>query len=245
MMDMFISALCTIYFWVLISISMVLTFIVCLLAYPFVDEKTFAGIYEFILSNFVIGGMSFIWTFHIKDLRTDKEINSDRNQYVIISNHSSFIDSIIMTKVPFIKKYMISRVFERVPVFNWLCKKSGHIMVGKDDRKNNVTSGLIRAEQSMKDGSSFVIYPEGSRSKDVKVLLPFKTGAFILAHKTKTKILPVVITGADKGMKIGGICYPTNIYLTIGHPFIVKSNSDEDIKESINKSRQFIQEQIN
>ena len=223
---------------------MLVSFIVCLIAYPFVDEQTFAGLYEFILSNSIICGMSFIWSFHLKDLRSDSEKNDKKAQYVIIANHSSFIDSIIMAKVPFRKKYMISRIFERVPVFNWLCKKSGHVMVGKDDKKNNVVSALIRAEQSMNDGSSFVIYPEGSRSKDCKILLPFKTGAFRLACNTKNKILPVFISGADKGMKIGGICSPTNIYLTIGHPFSVKSNSDKDIEESINKSRSFIQEKI-
>lgn len=231
---------------------MIISFVMCLISYPFVSEQTFAGLFEIILSNLTIWGMSFIWTFHIKDLRTDEEkfvkyynkSNPDKYQYVIVANHSSFIDSLIMSKIPFRKKYMISRIFESIPVFNWLCKKSGHVMVGKDDKKNNIVSGLIRAENSMKDGSSFVIYPEGSRSKNAKKLLPFKTGAFRLAYNTKTKILPIVITGADRGMKIGGICYPTNINLIIGHPYSVEGNSEDDIKKSIEISKQFIESYI-
>jgi 1-acyl-sn-glycerol-3-phosphate acyltransferase len=56
---------------------------------------------------------------------------------------------------------------------------------------------LSQAEAEMKKGSSILLFPEGTRSKS-KIMRPFKEGAFILAKKTGSGIIPIVHTGSEK-----------------------------------------------
>jgi 1-acyl-sn-glycerol-3-phosphate acyltransferase len=113
-----------------------------------------------------------------------------------------------------------------------------------------VTSGdkssIDTVAKAMKDGSSFMIYPEGKRSSDPTTILPFKTGAFRLAQKTQAPILPVVLKGTGKAMPIGGICNFSNLEMVICDQVKV-SDKYENIKAepNIEKVRNQMQEYVN
>ena len=142
----------------------------------------------------------------------------------------------------------MSRIFTKIPIFSWLCKTSGHVMV--DDKDSTTTKPAVALSiEAMKDGCSFMVYIEGKRSPDPYTLLPFKTGAFRIAQSTGVPILPIVIKGTGVGMKMWGICKPANLEIVIGEPFNVEKGDNEDegrknIVRSQDKAKDFIQKHL-
>jgi 1-acyl-sn-glycerol-3-phosphate acyltransferase len=62
---------------------------------------------------------------------------------------------------------------------------------------------IARAVASLKAGASFVIFPEGTRSRTGE-LGEFKKGAFVVAIDARSRIVPVAIRGARELMPRGG-----------------------------------------
>jgi 1-acyl-sn-glycerol-3-phosphate acyltransferase len=74
------------------------------------------------------------------------------------------------------------------------------------------------AAASLRDGNSFLIFPEGTRSKTDQ-LLPFKKGGFIMAIKAQAPIVPVAITGGRAAMRKGSaIVRPVMVSVRVGVP---------------------------
>src|SRR5919197_1163492 len=74
------------------------------------------------------------------------------------------------------------------------------------------------AADALRDGNSFLIFPEGTRSRTGE-LLPFKKGGFIMALKAQAPIVPVAIKGARNAMRKGSpIIYPVRVQVRLGAP---------------------------
>lgn len=224
----------TVYFWSITVISLLLTSVVCVLCYPFVSQKTFARIYGTIPGSLMLNAMTIpgFWTLTIEDWRRDKSWK----QCVIVANHESMIDSLILSHIPVTKKFMIGKVFTDIPIFGWLAKSSGYVTADKNDPELNKTS-VSRAVATMQDGSCFCIFPEAMRNPNPKTLLPFKTGAYRIAKETKVPILPITLKNTGYAMPIGGLVNFANISMVIHEPFFVE---DEPLQVYINKSREVI-----
>lgn len=77
---------------------------------------------------------------------------------------------------------------------------------------------IDRAGEALREGNSFLIFPEGTRSRTGE-LLPFKKGGFILAIKGQAPVVPIAITGAQKAMRKGSpLIYPVTVRVRIGEP---------------------------
>ncbi|GAG77785.1 unnamed protein product, partial [marine sediment metagenome] len=172
-------------------------------------------------------------------LRKDKTFN---DRYVFIANHASFIDTILCAQIPVTKKFIMHEMFTKVPLFGQLCLMSGHVPVNPKD-KNSSKIALNKSIVAMEDGSSFMVYPEGTRSDDPYNLLPFKTGAFRLAQQANINVLPMILKGTGIAMPIGGICYPANLEIIICNPISVGSEW-EDIQKAKDETRENIQKHL-
>ena len=77
---------------------------------------------------------------------------------------------------------------------------------------------IDRAAAALREGNSFLIFPEGTRSRTGE-LLPFKKGGFIMAMKAEAPIVPVAIKGARDAMKKGSpVIRPVRVTVSFGEP---------------------------
>ncbi len=123
---------------------------------------------------------------------------------IFVSNHQSVFDIYIISALTHPETTFLSKkeVFY-VPFFGILMKLQGCVFI---DRRNSerAKQSLKEVVDKLKKGMNFIIYPEGTRSKDGK-LQPFKPGILKIINELeeKTSIVPVTIIGSRKIMKKG------------------------------------------
>lgn len=126
-----------------------------------------------------------------------------RRSHVFIANHQSMFDiPLVMATVPGQMRFAAKRSLFKIPVFGWAIRAGGLIPVdpGSDHRQAAAT---MRALQERLDaGLSVLLFPEGSRSLD-GLVHPFERGAFLLALRTGTPIVPVGIRGTLRVQRRG------------------------------------------
>lgn len=125
-------------------------------------------------------------------------------QYIFMVNHQSNIDIpvLIQSLAEFQLRWIAKKELMWVPLFGWAMWASKHVMV---DRANPFAAAksLERAKERIAAGISIVVFPEGTRSRDGR-LLRFKKGGFLLAAKTGTPLVPVTINGSANVLPAGG-----------------------------------------
>jgi len=195
-----------------------------------------ARIFEILSGNAVYKAMNIfnIWRFKITDLRKDKTFNEP---YIIIANHVSIVDSLFVYLLPIEKKFMIAKIFTKIPLFGFLCDKFGYVAVDMYDRSTTVDA-VDRSLISMKDNCNFVIFPEGRRELVPYKLEKIKTGAFRLSLFTDKKILPICLKGTNKAMKRGGLCSMAFVEMVIGEPFQVREKGK--IQDHVDDFKKFL-----
>jgi 1-acyl-sn-glycerol-3-phosphate acyltransferase len=104
-----------------------------------------------------------------------------------------------------------------VPVMRTVFDVGGFVAVNRGDRDQSMRS-LEQGAASLRAGNSFLIFPEGTRSRS-GALLPFKKGGFIMAIKAQVPIVPVAIVGGRDAMRKGSaFVRPVKVSVRIGRP---------------------------
>lgn len=119
--------------------------------------------------------------------------------YIVVPNHQSMYDIfVIYGWLGLDIKWIMKKELRKIPGVGFGSAKVGHIFIDRSNQRAAVES-LNQAKEKLKNGSSVVIFPEGTRSKSGK-LLPFKRGAFKMALDLGLPILPVTINGTKNIM---------------------------------------------
>ncbi len=116
-----------------------------------------------------------------------------RHPYVVVSNHESFADILLLSHLPWEMKWLSKVELMRIPVLGWTMWAVRDIGVNRGHR-GSARQAMAACAKRLSARVSLVIFPEGTRSP-TEELLPFKDGAFRLAIDAGVPILPLVITG--------------------------------------------------
>ncbi len=137
---------------------------------------------------------------------------------VYCSNHQSNVDPPVLFHAVHPRMHILYKAeIESIPVLARAFRYGGFIPV---DRRNKETAlrSIEAGATSLRAGNSFLIFPEGTRSRTAE-LLPFKKGGFIMAIKAAAPIVPVAVQGGRDSMRRGSwIIRPVTVSIRIGAP---------------------------
>ncbi|CAG0972164.1 1-acyl-sn-glycerol-3-phosphate acyltransferase [Myxococcaceae bacterium] len=184
-------------FWIFLTTSSILLFpvavVIWALTLPF-DGRLF------LLHRFTCFWASlYTWTNPAWPVTVEgRERIRDDRAYVIVVNHQSLLDILVLFRL-FRHFKWVSKVENfRIPCIGWNMTLNRYIELRRGDRES-VIRMLAACEKTIADGSSIMMFPEGTRSVDGR-LRPFKAGAFEIAKKTRVPIIPIVLTGTGDAL---------------------------------------------
>jgi 1-acyl-sn-glycerol-3-phosphate acyltransferase len=166
--------------------------------------------------------------------RLENEENIPAGPCLFMANHTSAVDPVtVFVMIPRRIAFMAKKELFRMPLIGWAMQKAGFIPVDRSSREAAAASADVAVEQ-LRAGQSMVIYPEGTRSPDAR-LLPFKRGGFLMAIRGGRPVVPMTITGAERVLPKGAMWIrPGEIWLRF-HPAIDVSGYGEGDREGLLK----------
>ncbi len=126
-----------------------------------------------------------------------------RQATILAPNHASAFDIPLIASLPVDFKWVSKDEVRRIPLMGWAMVKMGCFFVSRRNSSSDLNV-LKNVEDGLRHGKSVVIFPEGTRSRDGK-LLPLKKGAFRLAQNTGAPLCPIAIEGSFAIAPRGGI----------------------------------------
>jgi 1-acyl-sn-glycerol-3-phosphate acyltransferase len=162
----------------------------------------------------------------------------DPNQaYIFTPNHQSFIEvPLFVTYLGRNPAYLAKKEVFKYPMFGYGISLMGVVPVDRSNSAAAVESAR-RATDNLRRGKSYIVYPEGTRSPDGR-LLPFKKGAFMMAIDAGVPIVPVTISGATEIMPKGEIkVYPSVVHITLHDPISTEGYSKENVDKLMEQVR--------
>ena len=141
-------------------------------------------------------------TFPPWRLRVEGRWPAAKGPYVVVANHQSMLDILLLSHLPREMKWVAKESLFRTPWVGWMLRMTGDIPVRRGDPESG-GEALGRAKAYLARGMSVMMFPEGTRSTR-GTMLPFKSGAFRLAIEAGVPVLPVAVSGTAHGMPKGG-----------------------------------------
>jgi 1-acyl-sn-glycerol-3-phosphate acyltransferase len=111
-------------------------------------------------------------------------------QRLLVSNHQSYLDIIIIASV-FPTLFVAKTEVGRWPLFGWLSKLGGTMFVDREDARSGV-SCAYRVSRALRDGVNVQVFPEATTG-DGSTVLPFNGLFFASAIRSRASVLPLTI----------------------------------------------------
>jgi 1-acyl-sn-glycerol-3-phosphate acyltransferase len=169
-------------------------FIVRLATAPF-DPGRYAVGFLFRKIAVVEAALNPLWKFRcIGPMPSDP-----RRPYVVVSNHESFVDILLISHLPWEMKWLSKKELFRLPVMGWLMRLAGDIPLKRGFGPSTIEA-MAKCREALANRVSVMIFPEGTRSATAE-MLPFKDGAFRLAIDAGVAILPLAVHGTSTALR--------------------------------------------
>lgn len=171
-----------------------------------------------------------------------REHLSDKQSYVFVANHQGPMDIFLI--YGFLNrnfKWMMKKSLRRMPFVGYACAKARHIFVDKSGPKK-VRETIEHARGTLQDGTSLVVFPEGSRTFTGHMGL-FRKGAFQLADDLQLPVVPLTIDGSfDILPRMAGFnfVHRHRLRLIIHKPIPPSGRRDEEIHRTMDESYRVI-----
>ncbi len=147
----------------------------------------------------LIRGWSYVWFFLIgmQARRVYRQKPVKGRNYIVVANHISYIDTpLIFRTIPFFVRPLAKKELAAIPLFGFLYKQMA-VLVDRSDNASKYKSIHMLRRTLQREGSIF-IFPEGTFNETGEPLKFFYDGAFRLALRTGTPILPVIFPDTIK-----------------------------------------------
>ncbi len=163
---------------------------------------------------------------------------------VFCANHQSNVDPPVLFQVLHPRLHILYKAeLSRLPLLGRVLILGEFVPVERANREAAMAS-VSRGADSLRAGHSFLIFPEGTRSR-TRQLLPFKKGGFIMALQAGAPIVPVAIDGGRAAMHKGStLVWPTTVTVTIGPPIETSGMSVDDRDQLIATVRAAIERML-
>lgn len=145
----------------------------------------------------IAGAMRLVtprWRFEVRGPRPA----NPRLPYVVVANHESFADIVLLSLLPWEMKWLSKASLMRIPVFGWIMWAVRDVPVHRG-RATSAREAMQACLQRLNGHVSVMIFPEGTRSPRAE-MLPFKDGAFRLALEAGVPILPLALYGTRQAI---------------------------------------------
>jgi len=133
----------------------------------------------------------------------------DLRSSVIVCNHISYLDPILLVSLYPRQITIVKHTFFRVPIFGWFLRKAGYVPSSADEMTGAAMIGNLESIKAhLAAGGNLFVFPEGTRSRDGK-LAPFNRGVFSIARYCRTDLKLVFISNTDKLFRPGTFSFNT------------------------------------
>lgn len=200
-------------FWIYFVVSMPLwwagALVLWLIATPFDPRRALLHRYT------CLWGAHYFYVCPLWRLRvTGREhIDALAGPAVLTANHLSLGDILVLFCIHRHFKWIAKRSVFSAPFLGWNMRMNDYVGVTRGN-KDSIERMLRHCRKHLAQGSSLMIFPEGTRSPDGR-LRPFKHGAFTLAVENDVPVVPVVIDGTQVALPKTDLVFRTRATITI------------------------------
>lgn len=114
---------------------------------------------------------------------------------LFLANHQSYCDPpALFATIPRNVRLILKKELRQLPLLGLIMEMGGFVFIDRKDRTQSI-GGMKQAVRQLQQGHSFLIYPEGTRTRTGE-LGPFKKGPFIMAIESGTPIVPISVSGS-------------------------------------------------
>jgi 1-acyl-sn-glycerol-3-phosphate acyltransferase len=195
-------------FWALVVLTSPVFFLIAVVLWavtlPFDRRKVVLHLFTSAWAVF------YVWVNPVWKVRvTGRERLPWKGSAVIVANHASLVDILVLFELfrPF--KWVSKVENFRVPFIGWNMSLNGYVPLVRGDRAS-VVAMLARCGELIRKGNPVLFFPEGTRTRDGR-LQAFKDGAFELAVEHGVPVIPVALHGTRAALPRRGFVFTGHV----------------------------------